>query len=119
MNRDPKNPSGPQELKIDFPPETADGRYANLAIVSHAPTEFFIDFIAVTPNMPQARVQSRIVMAPEHAKGLPFALSDAVRKYEDAFGEIRPKVPKGKNGGGGAPSDGGGIPNPFIQGGMA
>ena len=60
------------EIKIELTPEVANGHYANLAVISHSASEFFLDFIAVAPNMPQAKVQSRIIMTPENAKNLFF-----------------------------------------------
>ncbi len=95
-----------QELKIELTPEVANGHYANLAVISHGPNEFFLDFIAVAPNMPQAKVQSRIIMTPENAKTLLSALSENVQRYEATFGTIERKLPKN------APQQGG-IPNPF------
>ena len=84
-----------QELKIELTPEIAAGHYSNLAVISHSPNEFFMDFIAVSPNMPQARVQTRVIMTPENAKQLMFALTDNVKKYEANFGEIQQRHPKG------------------------
>ncbi len=95
-----------KEIKIELTPEVAGGVYANLAVISHSPNEFFLDFINVAPNMPQARVQSRIIMTPENMKNLMFALRDNVQKYEQTFGEIRQKGPRG-------PQNGNDIPNPF------
>ncbi|MBJ2187179.1 MAG: DUF3467 domain-containing protein [Muribaculaceae bacterium] len=95
-----------QELKIELTPETATGHYSNLAVISHSAQEFFLDFVAMAPNMPQAKVISRIIMTPENAKNLLFALRDNLAKYEQTFGEIERKMPKG----GKAGSD---IPNPF------
>lgn len=83
-----------QELKIEIAPEIASGHYSNLAVISHSVNEFFIDYISVVPNMPQAKVQSRIIMAPENAKNLLFALRDNIAKYEATFGEIEHKVPR-------------------------
>ena len=83
------------EIKIELSPEVAQGKYANLAIISHGPNEFFIDMICMAPNAPQAKVQSRIVMTPENAKQLMFALTDNVNKYESMFGEIKQRAPKG------------------------
>ena len=97
------------EIKIELTPEVANGHYANLAVISHSASEFFLDFIAVAPNMPQAKVQSRIIMTPENAKNLLFALRDNVQKYESVFGEIERKTPKNNQGNGG--ND---IPNPFM-----
>lgn len=98
-----------QELKIELTPEVAAGHYSNLAVISHSGNEFFLDFIAVAPNMPQAKVQSRIIMTPENAKNLLFALRDNIAKYESTFGEIKRKVAAN------APKNGG-IPNPFEEG---
>ncbi|MCF0213536.1 MAG: DUF3467 domain-containing protein [Muribaculaceae bacterium] len=104
-----------KELKIELSPEVANGHYSNLAVISHSPNEVFLDFITVAPNMPQAKVQSRIIMTPENAKNLMFALTDNIKKYEATFGEIKHRQPIGgnKNGGNGE------IPNPFLTGGKA
>ncbi len=96
------------ELKIELTPEVACGQYSNLAVVSHSASEFFVDFIAAAPNMPQARVHSRIIMTPENVKNLLFALNDNIRKYEQVFGEIQRKLPIQGNG-----NNGNDIPNPF------
>lgn len=79
----------PNQLNIELPEEIAEGIYANLAIISHSPTEFVVDFIRAMPNMPQARVKSRIILTPEHAKRLLSALSDNIRKFEQQFGSIQ------------------------------
>ena len=89
-----------KEIKIELTPEVAQGKYANLAVISHGPAEFFIDMICLTPNTPQAKVQSRIIMTPENVKQLMFALQDNVKKYEAVFGEIVPRMP---NNGGATP----------------
>lgn len=106
-NRKPSN-----ELKIEVTPEVASGNYSNLAVISHTPNEVFLDFIAMVPNMQQARVQSRIIMTPENAKNLLFALRDNIQKYEATFGEIKQKTPV-------APSNPNEIRNPFMNGGQA
>lgn len=98
-----------KEIKIELTPEIASGHYSNLAVLSHSAGEFYLDFINVSPNMPQARVQSRIIMNPENAKNLLFALRDNIQKYESTFGEIKQKTPR--NGGG---NNGNDIPNPFM-----
>lgn len=102
-----------QELKIEVTPEVASGNYANLAVISHTPNEVFVDFIAMVPNMQQARVQSRIIMTPENAKNLLGALADNIRKYEATFGEIKPRTPIA------SPANSGEIRSPFTTGGKA
>lgn len=92
------NKNKQQEIKIELTPEIAAGHYANLAVIAHTPGEFFLDFIAVSPNMPQARVNTRVIMTPENAKNLLFALRDNLNKYENTFGEIERKVAPSNNG---------------------
>ena len=99
-----------KELKIEITPEVAAGHYSNLAVISHSPNEVFIDFINMAPNMPQAKVQSRIIMTPENVKNVLFALRDNVAKYESMFGEIKHKTPKNQPSG----NNGGDLPNPFM-----
>ena len=96
-----------KEIKIELAPEVAAGKYSNLAVISHSAQEFFVDFVTLAPNMPQAKVQSRIIMSPENVKNLLFALRDNIAKYETTFGEIEHKTPKN-----GAPK--GSEPNPFM-----
>lgn len=77
------------QLQIQLRPEVADGKYSNLAMIGHGPNEFLIDFIFAAPGMPQAPVVSRVIMSPENAKQLMFALQDNVSKFESQFGEIK------------------------------
>ena len=83
-----ENENKPQ-LQIELKEEVAKGTYANLAILTHSSSEFIIDFVSVMPGTPKAGVQSRIVMTPEHAKRLLFALQDNIAKFEKNFGAIR------------------------------
>ena len=83
-----------KEIKIELTPEVAQGKYANLAIIAHSANEFFIDMICMAPNTPQAKVQSRIIMTPENAKQLFFALQHNIEKYESTFGPISARQPK-------------------------
>jgi 3-methyladenine DNA glycosylase Tag len=78
-----------QQLNIELSEETADGAYANLAIITHSFAEFVIDFVNVMPNVPKAKVKSRIVMTPPHAKRLMKALIDNVKKFEQQYGNIK------------------------------
>lgn len=106
-----------KEIKIELTPEVASGHYSNFAVITHGASEFYLDFIALAPNMPQAKVQSRIIMTPENAKNLLNALAENVNRYEATFGEIKPKAPK--NAPNGNTPKNGEIPNPFMFGGNA
>ena len=77
------------QLQIELKEEVAQGTYANLAIITHSSSEFILDFVRVMPGMPKAGVQSRVVLAPEHAKRLLRALEENIGKYEHSFGPIR------------------------------
>lgn len=77
------------QLQIELKEEVAEGIYANLAVIAHSTSEFVVDFIRIMPGVAKAQVKSRVVMTPEHAKRLMFALQDNVKKYEAQFGEIR------------------------------
>ena len=74
------------QLQIELKEEVAQGTYANLAIITHSSSEFILDFVRVMPGVPKAGVQSRIIVAPEHAKRLLRALEDNIAKYERVFG---------------------------------
>ena len=65
-----------------------------ITIVGPSGSEFLIDFIFAAPGMPQAPVVSRVIMSPENAKKLLFALTDNIQKYEAQFGEIAPRPGK-------------------------
>ena len=83
-NQNPDN-----QLQIELKEEVAQGTYANLAIITHSSSEFVLDFVRVLPGLPKAGVQSRVILAPEHAKRLQRALEENIAKYELAFGSIR------------------------------
>jgi hypothetical protein len=78
-----------QQLNIELSEEMADGEYANLAVITHSFAEFVIDFVNVMPNVPKAKVKSRIVMTPQHAKRLMRALIDNVKRFETQYGNIK------------------------------
>lgn len=78
-----------QQLNIELGEKEAEGIYANLAMLTHSPTEIIIDFARVMPRSPKARVLSRIIMTPMHAKLLQKALTDNLNKFEKQFGEIK------------------------------
>jgi len=84
---DPEQPPNPA-LSIELTEEVAEGHYANLVMIAHSPEEFVLDFIRVMPGVPKARVRSRIIVSPAHAKRLLSALAENIGKYEAQFGEI-------------------------------
>ncbi len=77
------------QLNIELSEEIAEGIYSNLAIITHSNTEFVMDFIRVMPGVPKARVKSRIVLTPEHAKRFMRALEENIEKFEAINGRIK------------------------------
>lgn len=77
-----------QQINVELSEEVAEGVYSNLAMIAHSNSEFVIDFIRLMPGVPKAKVKSRIIVTPDHAKRLLAALKDNIEKYEAAFGKI-------------------------------
>ena len=81
--------NNPNQLNIELSEEIAEGIYSNLAIITHSNSEFVIDFIKLMPGVPKAKVKSRIVLTPQHAKRLMKALKDNISKFESIHGTIK------------------------------
>ncbi len=92
---DEQNPSGSQ-LNIELAEDMAEGVYSNLVMIAHSPEEFILDFIRVMPGVPKARVKSRIIITPQHARRLAGALMDNIERYERTHGEIIERTPPGQ-----------------------
>ncbi len=98
-----ENQNNQNQINIELNEEIAQGVYSNLAIITHSPAEFIVDFIRMMPGIPKAQVKSRIILTPEHAKRLMLALKDNIQKYESMYGPI-------KN----SPDHGPSFPLPFV-----
>lgn len=85
---DQQQPGG-QQINIELGEKEAEGIYSNLAIITHSPAEFVIDFTRVLPGVPKAKVHARLIMTAQHAKLLLHALQDNINKFESKFGEIK------------------------------
>jgi hypothetical protein len=77
------------QLNIELSEEVAEGIYSNLAIITHSNQEFVLDFVRIMPGTPKAKVKSRIIITPEHAKRFLTALEDNIEKYEAINGRIK------------------------------
>lgn len=77
------------QLNIEISEETAEGQYANLAIITHSHAEFVIDFVNVMPGTPKSKVRSRIILTPQHAKRFMKALTENLVRFETANGKIQ------------------------------
>ncbi len=85
------------QLDIELDEKTAEGIYSNLAIINHSTSEFVLDFVSIMPGIPKAKVKSRIVLTPQHAKRLLHAIGENIHRFELAHGEIKeteqPSIP--------------------------
>tara|TARA_B100000131_G_C18070753_1_gene594323 strand:+ start:877 stop:1185 length:309 start_codon:yes stop_codon:yes gene_type:complete len=89
-------------IDIELNDTISEGSYANLAMIAHSSSEFVLDFIQLMPGVPKAKVKSRIIITPEHAKKFSSALLDNISKYEKKYSEIKdfneiPKFPMDSN----------------------
>jgi hypothetical protein len=85
------------QINLELDEKIAEGIYSNLAIINHSNSEFVVDFVSLMPGVPKAKVKSRIVLTPQHAKRLLGALADNIQKFEKAHGKIaegeQPNIP--------------------------
>ena len=84
-----QKPNEEGKINIEMDDKTAEGIYSNLAIINHSVSEFVVNFISVMPGQPKAKVKSRIILTPQHAKRLVKALADNVHRFEKSHGDIK------------------------------
>ena len=84
-----KFPEQVKQLQVEIDDQTANGVYSNIAMIGHSETEFILDFIFIQPQTQKAKVRSRVITSPAHAKRFLLALEDNIKKYEQRFGEIK------------------------------
>ena len=77
------------ELMLEINQLIEGGGYSNAANIIHSKNEFIFDFAIILPGKNAARVQSRVITNPLHAKQLLIALQNNISKYEQSFGEIK------------------------------
>jgi len=84
-------------INIELDEKIAEGTYANLAIINHSVSEFVVDFVNIMPGSPKAKVKSRIILTPQHAKRFMKALAENINRFENAHGKIKdfeqPQIP--------------------------
>lgn len=76
------------KLEIQMNDDVASGQYINMAVVNHNDSEFVIDCIYIQPQAPKAKIQSRLITSPRHAKRLLLTLQHNIDKYEKEHGVI-------------------------------
>ncbi len=76
----------PVRLNIRLDDDVAQGVYSNLVMISHGESEFVLDFMFVQPGRPEAKVGSRVILAPAQAERLMGVLGENLRRHRARFG---------------------------------
>ena len=84
-------------IQLELGETEGQGTYSNLAVITHSSAEMILDFARVLPGVPKAKIYSRIVMTPFHAKALHKALGDNLEKFEKQHGPIPTPDPNDQN----------------------
>lgn len=84
----PVQPEADNSINIELGEKEAEGIYSNLALVSHSPHEFVIDFARMLPGVPKAKVAARLIIGPSHMVSLIHTLQDNLARYERTFGPV-------------------------------
>ena len=89
MKENGRVPPEGQRIQVELPEKEAEGIYSNLALITHSPSEFVVDFARLLPGSPKAKIFARIVMTPAHARSLLDTLEKNIKIFEDKFGKIK------------------------------
>ena len=84
-----KNKESKNQLNIELKDEISSGAYSNLVVINHSPSEFVFDFISVMPGLPKAKVNSRVILSPQHSKRILRLLNENIKSFEDKNGKIK------------------------------
>lgn len=76
-------------VNIEIGDKEWEGIYSNFVIITHSNSEFVVDFARMLPGANKAKVFSRILMTPQHAKALLGTLENNIKKFEGEHGEIK------------------------------
>jgi hypothetical protein len=82
----PNQNNNQQQLQLKADDNTLKGVYTNNMQVAHTKEEFIIDFMNMFP--PVATLNARVIVSPGHMKRMLAALTENVKRYEEAHGTI-------------------------------
>ncbi|HPM04642.1 MAG TPA: DUF3467 domain-containing protein [Candidatus Cloacimonas sp.] len=77
------------QIQIKLDEKVGEGTYANFFVITNSPSEFIMDCGRILPGLPDARIYTRVVMTPTHAKQLLQLMVKNIESYENQFGEIK------------------------------
>ncbi len=82
-------PPQQNQINIKIDEKVGEGVYANFFVISNSPSEFILDFGRIVPGIPDAKVYSRVMTTPQHAKQMLQLLEKNIEAFEKQFGEIK------------------------------
>jgi hypothetical protein len=85
MNKPPQQ----NQINIKIDEKVGEGTYANFFVITNSPSEFIIDFGRILPGIPDARIYTRVVCTPQHAKQFLHLLQKNIEGFEEQFGEVK------------------------------
>lgn len=78
-----------KKINVKLDEKVGEGIYSNFFLVTNSPSEFVVDFGRLVPGVPNAKIYSRVITTPQHAKQLKQLLEKNIKAYEDKYGEIK------------------------------
>jgi hypothetical protein len=78
-----------KRINVKIDETVGEGVYANFFMINNSPSEFVIDFGRILPGLPNAKIYSRILTTPQHAKQLLQILGKNIENFEKKNGEIK------------------------------
>jgi Protein of unknown function (DUF3467) len=77
-----------KKINVKIDEKVGEGVYSNFCMITHSPSEFIIDFGRILPGLPNAKIYSRILSTPQHAKQFLNILKQNIENFEEQNGEI-------------------------------
>ena len=78
-----------KKINVKIDETVGEGVYANFFMITNSPSEFVIDFGRILPGLPNAKIYSRILTTPQHAKQFLQILEKNIENFEAKNGEIK------------------------------
>lgn len=87
-----------KKINVKIDEAVGEGIYANFFMITNSPSEFILDFGRILPGLPNAKIYSRILTTPQHAKQFLHILQKNIDNFEKNHGEIKlPGTPEEKD----------------------
>jgi len=78
-----------KQINVKLDEIVGEGVYSNFFMITNSTSEFVLDFGRILPGVPSAKIYSRVLTTPQHAKQLLQILENNIKKFEEQNGEIK------------------------------